>query len=276
MAKMFPDSRRPRRLPRVINAIASKPMGTCDRRQAGHGRGDLLHRRRGRNRHGKDVIDQQRRRRDQRRKATEVVLGDRVRTAATRVCVADLPVAGRDNGQHQGNRERDVDRCHQADGACDEQDVQDLIGGVRGRADGVRAEDGQRLLLVQALADLLFGCQRTAEEDALGVDDRAAHPRLGCDGCRLRAQRPGTRVAEVGRVRPIDANAYVTGAPALQRLTAPDHSRLRPAVGPRWHADSRASPHSHAGHPRADASTTLDGSMPERAGIGRRLPSGVE
>ena len=57
--------------------------------------------------------------------------------------------------------------------AAEDQDAQDLLGRVGRRADRVRAEDRQRLLLGQALAELLLARERPAEEAGRGSTPQA-------------------------------------------------------------------------------------------------------
>ena len=70
------------------------------------------------------------------------------------------------HGEREGGQ-RDAGEDERAD---------DLLGRVGARADGVRAEDGQRLGLGQALADLLARWQRAPDEDAAGPSASARPP----------------------------------------------------------------------------------------------------
>ena len=83
------------------------------RQQLRHGRGDLLDRGRGRHRHGQDVVDEQRRARDERRQPPEVLLRHRVGAAAIGIGVADLAVAGGDDREQDRDRDRDLEAQEQ-------------------------------------------------------------------------------------------------------------------------------------------------------------------
>ena len=142
---MLPDSRRPRRLATVMSAIEMKAI--CDPDVVG-GRDDRLDlgdRRGRRDGHRHDVVDEQRRRSDEPEERRQIRPGHDVRAAAVRVGAADLAVRDRDDGQQDGDGDRDLDRQEERARAGEEQDPQDLLGRVRRRADGVGAEDGQRL-----------------------------------------------------------------------------------------------------------------------------------
>ena len=163
----------------MIRAIAATPSSTRRSRRAGNGRGDLLDRRRGRDRDRHHVVDQQRGRRDQRRLPAEVPLRDRVGAAAGRVGEADLAVAEGDRDQQDRDRAADPDAERQGGDAAEDQDAEDLLGRVGRRADRVGAEDRQRLLLRQALPDLLLARERPAEEQRLRRASRPDPPRVG-------------------------------------------------------------------------------------------------
>ena len=142
---------------------------------------------------------------------------DRVGAAAVGECETDLPVADRDHREQQRDRDRDLDRGEQCRGPGEDQHPQDLLGCVGRRADRVRAEDRQRLLLGQALADLLVDGERPPEQQRAS----RAMPRPTW----VRGRRRGllgdevalARVPEVGGVGPLDANAPVAKLAALER-----------------------------------------------------------
>ena len=136
-----------------------------------HGRDDGLDlgdrgRRRYRDRH--DVVDEQRGRRDEAHDRCQIGLRDDVGPAAVGIGAADLAVGHGNDREQDRDRDRDLDTEEHRGGAGDQQDPQDLLGGVGGRGDGVRTEDGQRLAFRQAFADLLLAGQRAPEEDRPG------------------------------------------------------------------------------------------------------------
>ena len=115
-AKMLPDSRRPRRLPIVISAIATTPIIDPLVEELRDGRGDLLDGRRRRDGDRHDVVDEQRRRP---RRATpagpKFALRDGVRAAAGRVGAADLAVAEtRRRSSRHGDRDADREAVGEA------------------------------------------------------------------------------------------------------------------------------------------------------------------
>ena len=174
---MLPASRRPRRLPSVISPIATIAISTRTRVERGDRGRDLLHGRRRRHGDGQHVVDEQRRGGDQRRDPAEVRLGHRVRPAAGRIGDADLAVAEGDDPEQDRDRDADLDREaeRRAADAREQEREDDLLGRVGGRRDRVRAEDRERLLLRQALADLLLVGERPSEEDVLEPRVDAAH-----------------------------------------------------------------------------------------------------
>ena len=109
--------------------------------------------------------------------------------------------------------------------ATEDQHAQDLLGRVGRGADRVGAEDRQRLRLRQALAELLVARQRLADEDAADVRPDATGRGRRRAGRFLGRQVARAGVAEVRRVRPLDADAPVTGLATLERATAADHGR---------------------------------------------------
>ena len=176
---MLPDSRRPRRLAIVISEIDDE--GDLDPEVVG-GRDDRLDlgdRRGGGDRHGHHVVDQQRRRGDQPEDRGEVGPAPR-RRRRRRSGRRGRPGGTRSRRRPAGwrSRSRPGSRAGTARSApASDEDPQDLLGRVGRRADRVGAEDRERLLLRQPLADLLLGRQRPAEDD--GPDRARATARSG-------------------------------------------------------------------------------------------------
>ena len=110
------------------------------------------------------------------------------------------------------------------------EDPQDLLGRVRRRGDRIRAEDRQRLLLVEPLLDLGLAGERPAEDDRASTRQRTAgrgpRERRGL----ARDELAGTGVAEVRRVRTLDPDAPIAGLATGERATTADHGcrRSRP------------------------------------------------
>ena len=132
--------------------------GRDDRLDLGDRRG-----RRHRDRH--HVVDEQGGRRHEPGDRRQVRAGHDVRAATVRIGAAHLAVRHRDDGQQQRDGDRHLDRQEHRARAREHQHAQDLLGRVGRGADRVRAEDGQRLALGEALADLLLGRQRASEDD---------------------------------------------------------------------------------------------------------------
>ena len=101
---------------------------------------------------------------DEPRPLGEVLPRDGVRAAARRIGAADLAVADRDDGEEDRDRDRDLDREGECREAGEDQDVDDLVARIGGGRDRVRAEDRERELLGEALADLLLLGERAAED----------------------------------------------------------------------------------------------------------------
>ncbi len=126
----------------------------------------------GRHRHrdGEDVIDHERRARDQRRVFSEVLAAHDVGTAAARVGEDRLAVRDRDQDQQHVDRERDRNELREAERearATDGDDEENLLGRVRGGGNRVGREDRERDRLRDALVFLLRGCDRPAYEQPL-------------------------------------------------------------------------------------------------------------
>ena len=222
---MLPASRRPRRLARVIRPERADPdehAHVGQGRERGH---DLLDG--GRRRHGRGqvVVDEQGRGRDERGHAPEVRLGDRVRAAPVRIGDAYLSIAEGHDHQQAGDGDRDGHRELQGGqgGPTEDEGEDDLLGRVRARGDGVRAEDGQRLGLGQAFAELLVLVERAAQEHAADLGQGSAAGRGRDAGRFLGRQRALARVPEVRRVGAFDADPPVARLAALERPTAADH-----------------------------------------------------
>ena len=215
---MLPDSRRPRRFAIVMSATIARAMATPNGASDGIAAIDLLARRRDRHRDREDVVDEQRRRRDERGAAAEVRLRDGVRAAAGRVGDADLAIADRDDREQEGDRDRDRQGHAERRDADppEEQRAEDLLCRIRARADRVGAEDRKRLRLGQSLADLLVARERPPEQRPSQGRHRAAEGPLLLVRLRARDQGVRGRVTEVLALRPLDADAPVARLAALQ------------------------------------------------------------
>ena len=104
----------------------------------------------------------------------DVAPRDGVRAAAGRVGDADLAVADGDRDEQDAMAMLICEAVGERDDPAEDQDPQDLLGGVGRRADRVRAEDGEGLLLREPLAELLLAGQRSAEQVAAGVTRASA------------------------------------------------------------------------------------------------------
>src|SRR5262249_30733225 len=138
-------------------------------------------------------------------------------------------------GDRNSDGDREVERIER--GAREDEREDDLLRRVGARRDGVGAEDRERLLLRQAFADLLLGGKRPADRDALDAGSQPAHARGRRARGRLRGELTRPRIAEVRRVRAIDADPPVTRLPAAERSTAADHRMRDLLEGTRWTAD---------------------------------------
>jgi hypothetical protein len=98
----------------------------------GEGGGQVGQRRRARDGDGHDVVDHQGRGGNEPEVGAEVLAGDDVGASAVGISTADLAVAEGDDGQHQRDRGGDEDRCVHPGRAGQDQDAQDLVGGVGG------------------------------------------------------------------------------------------------------------------------------------------------
>ena len=177
----------------------------------GHDRLDLLDRRRGRHRHGHDVVDEQRGRGHQAEQLGQVLAGDDIRPAAARVGPADLAIGHRHDRQQDGDRDGHADRVGECAGPGHDQDLEDLLGRIGRRRDRVGAEDRQRLPLGKPLADLLLAGEGPAEDDAADPGEGPADRRLRSAGRLLGDHLTRAGVAEVGCVRSFDPDPAVSG-----------------------------------------------------------------
>ena len=209
----------------MIRAIAADAQLDAEVEEGGKGRGDLLDRRRRRDGDRHHVVDQQRRRRDQRRLPAEVPLRHGVGAAAGRVGQADLAVAEGDRDQQDGDRAADPDAERQRRDAAEDQDPEDLLGRVGRRADRVGAEDRERLLLREALADLLLAA-RAAGRGAAPSRGTRPDPRRSAGRTRRPSRSAGPGRSS-GRARSAGGRPGpgVAGLPALEGSTAADHGR---------------------------------------------------
>src|SRR4029079_6460185 len=114
---------------------------------------------------------------------------------------------------------------------CEEQDTQDLLCRIRGRADRIRAEDGQRLLLPEAFAELFRGREGATEDNATDSAEEPARRRERDVRGGLGDERAGANVAEVGSVRTLDPDAPVRRFAAPQGSPPSDHMDSVCAVG---------------------------------------------
>ena len=141
------------------------------RRQVGQGR-------RARDGDGHDVVDHQRGGGDQAEVGPEVLASHDIRAATARwIAAADLPIAEGNDGEHQCDSRGEPNRPGQRRHAGEHEHPQDLVRGVRGRRDGVRAEDRQGELLGQALLDLLGVRKGLPEHETADPGDALADGR---------------------------------------------------------------------------------------------------
>ena len=157
-----------------------------------------------------------------------------------------------------GDRDRDLDRQEHRRGAADDQDAQDLLGRVGRRRDRVRTEDGERLLLVEALVDVGLARQRSSEDGRSDSGEGSPGPRSR-DGRGLASdEATGPFVAEERRVRPFDPDAAIAGLSPGQRASTADH---RPAP-------ARPDRQQHRGAGSVDAERQVSCLGPRKRGRG--------
>ena len=166
-AKMFPDSRRPRRLATVRSASAMRRELDAPRQELRDDGGDRCDAGGHRDRHGHHVVEDQGRRREDRRHRVDVRLRHGVRATARRVRVGDLAIRGRDDEEQQGDRDRDRHGEDEPGRAGGHQHEDDLLGGVGRGADRVGREDGEGLGLGQPFGDVRLVRERLPDEDRL-------------------------------------------------------------------------------------------------------------
>src|SRR5690606_2081680 len=166
--------------------------------QPGRGGGDGSDAGRNAHRDRQGVVDQQRGPGDQGRAGAEVVLGHGVGAAAQGVGEVRPAVGEAVDDEQRGDGAADRDDVAIRRGSGEDEEQEDVLGGIGGRGDGVGAENRQRLRLGQALMCLLRRAERRADEQpaelAVETPDRAAgFGRRGHDVARL-----GRAGAQVG------------------------------------------------------------------------------
>ncbi len=112
-----------------------------------------------------DVAGQQGGRRDQGRPRAKIVLTDDVGAATLGIGLDRLAIGNRDDREQEGDREGDGQGQRQCPGAGQDQDPQDLLGGIRRRRERVRGEDRERLRLRYPLVDEPGAGQRRPDQD---------------------------------------------------------------------------------------------------------------
>ena len=119
--------------------------------------------------HGEDVVDQERRSRDERRQLTEVLFRDDVGAAAARVRMDRLAIRKDDDREderdHQSNGARDAQRGR----AGEDEHAHDFLGRVRHRRERVRRQDSQAGDLGQPLVVSEVGRDRPADDEAFDL-----------------------------------------------------------------------------------------------------------
>ena len=116
---------------------------------------------------GERVVDQERRRGDQTRIVSDVLLGDDVRAAAGRVGVDRLTVREGDDGEQCGDDQADRDRVDERAEARDHEGREDEVGGVGDRRQGVGGQHRQAGDARQALVVGEVRWNRLADKEAL-------------------------------------------------------------------------------------------------------------
>ncbi len=195
----------------------------------GNGRDHLFRGRGGRHGDGHHVIDEQGAGHDERAERREVPAGDRVVAATRRVGMDDLAVADRHHGEQRRDRGCDREAQEERAGAGEDQRPEHLLSRVGRGRDRVRREDRERLDLREALAHLLVDRQGPPDEDAADPGEQPAGLRPRGRRGLLGHERALARVAEVLRVRPLDADAPVAELATLELLRTLVHE-----VGVAW------------------------------------------
>ena len=195
------------------------------RRQHLHRRHQLIDRRRDRHRHRQDVAHRQRRGGDQAGDLAQIAMGHDVAAAARGVGVDRLAITEDHRRQQHHDGDRNRERPHQRRDAGRQQDEQDFLRHVGHRRQRVRREDGQRLLLGQALVHLQLAVDRCADQQPPRPTPRAARFFDGQAG--LEAARATAR--EAGVLRPGDANDRVARPETPNGLDYPPVRRPIPS-----------------------------------------------
>src|SRR5207244_13093537 len=122
--------------------------------------------------------------------------------------------------------------------SAEDEDAEDLLGRVRRRADRVRAEDRERLLLREPLADLVLRRQGTADDRGLDAGPQAPERRRRPTGGLLGGELARPAPAEVRGVGALDAHPAVGQLAAIAGSEAAGH-RDRVRTGGE-HAETRS------------------------------------
>ncbi len=150
-----------------------------DREHASHDRDD----------NGHHVVEEQRRRGRQPGERAEVVLADDVGAAPAGIGAHRLPVRGDDHSHQQRDGDRDRHDVLLRRRRRDEQDDQDLAGGIGDRGQRVGGEDRERQHLRQQRVLQVVTGERTPQDDALD-HRRARRSRGRCVAVRHPERQP--------------------------------------------------------------------------------------
>ncbi len=234
----MPDSRTPRRFATRQEDDEGDRETHLVRLERGHGGRQSEHARGDRDGDGEDVVDEERRRRDEARQPSEVVLGDDVGAAARLVGVHRLRVGEDDDRQHCCDHDGDRhDQAGRRRRGCDQHD-EPRLGRVGHRRQRVGGEDRQGELLRDERVVHLAARARAADERPL-PGDRAFGD--------VRGSRPWSVAFELGEdgrdalvsphgIQAVVANRRRLGQDAAQAREA----RLREAVDRSLEADRRS------------------------------------
>ena len=130
-------------------------------------------------RDGQHVIDEQRRARGQARAPAQILERNDIGAAAVRIRAYRLPVGCGHNDDEKCYYAGDGKRIVEIVRAGEQQDEQNLLGGVGARRERVRGEDRERLQLRQALVRHLSGRERAAENYSFDRLDEALEAAAG-------------------------------------------------------------------------------------------------
>ena len=166
---------------------------------------------RGRGRHGEDVVDEQRRGRNESRQRPQVVARDDVAPAAVRVRGDDLRLREDDDREHPDDRERHRREENECTYPREREHAHRFLGGVRARRDVVRPEDRETGDDREPLGGFSLNAERRAEQDPADGLERAPERALWAERRLARHVMP-TTAAEFGLV--MDPYVAVTGKPA--------------------------------------------------------------